>query len=87
MMATGRTRPDRQIVDYTVLMAIYEADDFSAAGAIAGQGWYESILDKRMPANRPLISTIVAIGSYAYDWVNRGRANVLGFRDAMGAAA
>ncbi|MBN9544021.1 MAG: glycosyltransferase [Alphaproteobacteria bacterium] len=74
-----------QIVDYTVLMAYDEADDSGPAGAIAGQGWYERILDKRM-RELPADSTIVAIGSYAYDWVNRGRANVLGFRDAMGAA-
>ncbi len=74
-----------QIVDYTMLMAYDEADDSSPAGAIAGQGWYEKILDKRM-RQLPADSTIVALGSYAYDWVNGGRANVLGFRDAMGAA-
>ncbi|HEY4274994.1 MAG TPA: glycosyl hydrolase family 18 protein, partial [Rhizomicrobium sp.] len=74
-----------QIVDYTVLMAYDQADDSSPAGAIAGQGWYEGILDKRM-RELPADSTIIALGSYAYDWINRGRANVLGFRDAMGAA-
>jgi cellulose synthase/poly-beta-1,6-N-acetylglucosamine synthase-like glycosyltransferase/peptidoglycan/xylan/chitin deacetylase (PgdA/CDA1 family) len=74
-----------QIVDYTMLMAYDQADDSGPAGAIAGQGWYEKILDKRM-RELPADSTIVALGSYAYDWVNGGRANVLGFHDAMGAA-
>ena len=53
--------------------------------SIAGQGWYEKILDRRM-RELPADSTIVAIGSYAYDWVNGGQANPLGFHDAMGAA-
>ena len=74
-----------QIVDYTMLMAYDEADDTSPPGAIAGEGWYEKILDKRM-RELPADSTIVALGSYAYDWVNGGHANVLGFHDAMGAA-
>ncbi|MBN9554033.1 MAG: glycosyltransferase, partial [Alphaproteobacteria bacterium] len=74
-----------RIVDYTILMAYDEADDSGPAGAIAGQGWYEKILDKRM-RELPADSTIIALGSYAYDWINGGQANVLGFHDAMGAA-
>ncbi len=74
-----------QIVDYTMLMAYDEHDDSSPAGSIAGQGWYEKILDRRM-RELPADSTIVALGSYAYDWVNNGHANVLDFHDAMGAA-
>jgi len=74
-----------QIVDYTLLMAYDEADDSGPAGAIAGQGWYEKILDQRMQ-ELPADSTIVAIGSYGYDWVNGGQATTLGFADGMVAA-
>ena len=74
-----------QIVDYTMLMAYDEADDSSAPGAIAGQDWYEKTLDKRM-RELPADSTIVAIGSYGYDWINGAAANTLGFSDAMVAA-
>ena len=40
-------------------------------GAIAGQDWYERVLDKRM-RQLPADSTIIAIGSYGYDWVKGG---------------
>ena len=73
------------IVDYTMLMAYDQHDDSGPAGSIAAEDWYERILDKRM-RQLPADSTIVAIGSYAYDWVNGGGAVVLGFHDAMGAA-
>ncbi|MGZ5921466.1 MAG: polysaccharide deacetylase family protein [Rhizomicrobium sp.] len=74
-----------QIVDYTLLMAYDEHDESGSAGSIAAQGWYEKILDKRM-RELPADSTIVALASYAYDWVNKGPAVSLGFHDAMGAA-
>jgi cellulose synthase/poly-beta-1,6-N-acetylglucosamine synthase-like glycosyltransferase/peptidoglycan/xylan/chitin deacetylase (PgdA/CDA1 family) len=74
-----------QIVDYTMLMAYDEADDSSPPGPIAGQGWYERTLDRRM-RELPADSTIVAIGSYGYDWINGGQANGVGFADAMVAA-
>jgi peptidoglycan-N-acetylglucosamine deacetylase len=73
------------IVDYTMLMAYDEADDSGPPGAIAGEGWFERTLDKRM-RELPADSTIVAIGSYGYDWINGGQANTLGFSDAMVAA-
>ncbi|MBV9172680.1 MAG: glycosyltransferase, partial [Chloroflexi bacterium] len=72
------------IVDYTVLMAYDEHDDTGDAGSVAGQGWFEQTLDKRM---RTLANdrTIVAIGNYGYDW-NGGHANAVSFSDAMVAA-
>jgi cellulose synthase/poly-beta-1,6-N-acetylglucosamine synthase-like glycosyltransferase/peptidoglycan/xylan/chitin deacetylase (PgdA/CDA1 family)/spore germination protein YaaH len=70
------------IVDYTILMAYDETDEKGAPGAIAGEDWYEKLLDKRM-RQLPADSTIVAIGSYAYDWVHRGAGQVLSFEDAM----
>jgi len=70
------------IVDYTILMAYDETDESGAPGAIAGQNWYERILDKRM-RQLPADSTIVAIGSYAYDWVKGGAGSVNSFEGAM----
>ena len=73
------------IVDYTILMAYDQHDDSGAAGAIAGEDWYENILDKRMK-QLPADSTIIAIGSYGYDWVKGGATKVDSFEDAMTAA-
>ena len=70
------------IVDYTILMAYDQHDDSGEPGAIAGQGWYENILDKRMK-QLPADSTIIAIGSYAYDWVKGGKTVVNSFEGAM----
>src|SRR4029077_385411 len=68
------------IVDYTILMAYDQTDENGAPGAIAGQDWYERILDKRMK-QLPADSTIVAIGSYGYNWVQGGRTLVDSFED------
>ncbi len=74
------------IVDYTVLMAYDEADESVPPGAIAGQDWFERVLDQRMKVLPP-DSTIIALGSYAYDWENgKAGANVLSFQEAMEAA-
>jgi cellulose synthase/poly-beta-1,6-N-acetylglucosamine synthase-like glycosyltransferase/peptidoglycan/xylan/chitin deacetylase (PgdA/CDA1 family) len=70
------------IVDYTILMAYDQTDEHGAPGAIAGQDWYETTLDKRM-RELPADSTIVAIGSYAYDWVKGGRTRIDSFEGAM----
>ena len=73
------------IVDYTILMAYDENDGSGAPGAIAGQNWYERILDRRM-RQLPADSTIVAIGSYAYAWVTGGGTTVDSFEGAMSSA-
>jgi cellulose synthase/poly-beta-1,6-N-acetylglucosamine synthase-like glycosyltransferase/peptidoglycan/xylan/chitin deacetylase (PgdA/CDA1 family) len=73
------------IVDYTILMAYDETDQNGAPGAIAGQDWYERILDKRL-RQLPADSTIVAIGSYAYDWVKGGSTTINSFEGAMTSA-
>ena len=73
-----------QLVDYTLLMAYDEHDDSSGAGSIAGESWYENLLDRRMRVLAPS-RTIVSIGSYAYDW-NGGHADSLTFEDAVVAA-
>src|SRR3569832_833235 len=55
------------IVDYTILMAYDEHDDSDEPGSIAGQGWFEQNLAKRMRVLDPK-STIIGIGNYGYDW-------------------
>jgi len=71
-------------IDYTLLMAYDEHLTPNAPGSIAGQSWYEDTLDKRM---RSLNSahTIVALGSYAYDW-DAGGIDSLSFEEAVIAA-
>lgn len=56
-------------VDYTMLMAYDEHGRSPAggAGSIAGESWYENLLDKRMRLLDPA-HTIVAIGGYGYDF-------------------
>ncbi|MEI9886277.1 MAG: glycosyltransferase [Rhizomicrobium sp.] len=73
-----------RVVDYTVLMAYDQHDDTGEAGAIAAQSWFETTLDKRMRVLAPS-RTIVAVGSYAYDW-NGGHGDALSFEDAVVAA-
>lgn len=72
-------------LDYTILMAYDQHDDVDPPGAIAGETWYETMLDKRikvLPPNR----TIIAVGSYAYDWYGKETADTLTFQGAMVAA-
>ena len=74
------------IVDYTILMAYDEADDTGSPGAIAGEDWYERILDKRM-RDLPADSTIIGIGNYGYDWTEgESNATTREFSEAMVAA-
>jgi cellulose synthase/poly-beta-1,6-N-acetylglucosamine synthase-like glycosyltransferase/peptidoglycan/xylan/chitin deacetylase (PgdA/CDA1 family) len=70
------------IVDYTILMAYDQNEDQSGAGPVAGQSWFEGILDKRMK-QLSADSTIIAIGSYGYDWVKGGMTRAVGFEGAM----
>ncbi|MGA9795539.1 MAG: glycosyltransferase [Rhizomicrobium sp.] len=71
-------------VDYMMLMAYDEHGLPNVPGAIAGESWYEDLLDKRMKVLNPA-HTIVAIGSYAYDW-NDGDVDAIPFQDAVVAA-
>ncbi|HSS14591.1 MAG TPA: polysaccharide deacetylase family protein, partial [Rhizomicrobium sp.] len=73
------------IVDYTMLMAYDQVDDAGPPGSIAGEDWYEKTLDKRM-RELPADSTIVTLGSWAYDWAGKKPANVLSFEYAMASA-
>lgn len=72
-------------IDYTMLMAYDEHDEFDQPGAIAGEPWFETTLDKRMKELSPN-RTIIAIGNYAYDWHGGDSADDLSFQDAAIAA-
>ncbi|MDE2499989.1 MAG: glycosyltransferase [Alphaproteobacteria bacterium] len=72
-------------IDYTMLMAYDQHDEFDQPGAIAGEPWFESTLDTRMKVLSPN-RTIIAIGSYAYDWHGGDSADDLSFQDAAIAA-
>ncbi len=72
------------VIDYTMLMAYDEHWPAGGAGSVAGQPWYESVIDKRMKVLDPS-QTIVAIGSYGYDW-NGGDVDNLTFQDSVIAA-
>ena len=71
-------------VDYTMLMAYDEHASPGAPGSIAGQTWFENLLDRRMEVLSP-DRTIVALGSYAYDW-NSQDVDSLSFEEAVIAA-
>jgi cellulose synthase/poly-beta-1,6-N-acetylglucosamine synthase-like glycosyltransferase/peptidoglycan/xylan/chitin deacetylase (PgdA/CDA1 family) len=70
--------------DYTMLMAYDEHASSGAPGSIAGQSWFEKLLDRRMDVLSP-DRTIVALGSYAYDW-NSDDVDSLSFEEAVIAA-
>lgn len=57
--------------DYLMLMGYDEHWSTSSPGAIASQSWFTSRLTNRMQELNPA-KTIVAIGSYGYDWTEGG---------------
>ena len=61
-----------KIVDYMILMAYDQHWETGAAGPIAGQSWFEKLLDDRMKQLDP-DHTIIALGNYGYDWSNTGK--------------
>ena len=71
-----------RIADYMLLMGYDQHWDQSAAGSIAGQDWFETILDKRMQELDP-DRTIVAIGGYGYDWIKGHQTQELTFEEAV----
>ncbi|MEO8999217.1 MAG: glycosyl hydrolase family 18 protein, partial [Rhodanobacter sp.] len=74
------------IVDFELLMAYDEHWAGKDPGTIASQDWFERTLDKRMKVLDP-DQTIIAIGSYGYDWAHGKSAEALTFQDAMDRAA
>lgn len=53
--------------DYSILMAYDQHWAGKEAGPVAAQSWFEETLIKRMAELDPA-KTIIAIGSYGYDW-------------------
>jgi len=70
------------IVDYMLLMGYDEHWSDGSAGSIAGESWFEDTLDERMQKLDPE-HTIIAIGSYGYDWVKGQSASALSFEEAV----
>ncbi len=56
-----------QVTDDLILMAYDQHYDSGKAGPIAAQEWFNATLDKQMSKLDPS-HTIIAIGSYGYDW-------------------
>ncbi|MGH6870172.1 MAG: polysaccharide deacetylase family protein [Rhizomicrobium sp.] len=74
-----------KIADYTVLMAYDEHYLTSAPGSIAGQSWFENLLDQRMRVLPPS-HTLIALGNYGYDWAGHDNADALSYQEAIIAA-
>jgi Predicted glycosyl hydrolase len=55
--------------DYSILMAYDQHYAGKEPGPVAAQSWFEQTLVERMKGLNPA-KTIVAIGSYGYDWSN-----------------
>jgi cellulose synthase/poly-beta-1,6-N-acetylglucosamine synthase-like glycosyltransferase/spore germination protein YaaH/peptidoglycan/xylan/chitin deacetylase (PgdA/CDA1 family) len=76
--------------DSLILMAYDEHWSTGQPGPTAGEDWFEKYLDSRLSMLDPS-RTILAIGSYGYDWTHadksgQGRADVDSFHDAIQAA-
>ena len=74
------------IVDFELLMAYDQHWAGKDPGSIAAQDWFERTLDERMKV-LDSDQTIVAIGSYGYDWAKGQSAEALTFQDAMNRAS
>jgi peptidoglycan-N-acetylglucosamine deacetylase len=69
--------------DYMILMAYDQHYAGGDPGPVAAQSWYEQILVSRMKDLNPA-KTIIAIGSYGYDWTEGAKeANELTFQEAV----
>ncbi|HYV24848.1 MAG TPA: glycosyltransferase [Pyrinomonadaceae bacterium] len=68
--------------DYLVLMAYDEHYASKESGSIASQGWYESLLSKRMNELNPA-KTIIALGNYGYNWQEGETAREVSFQEAV----
>ncbi|HWX66418.1 MAG TPA: glycosyltransferase [Rhodanobacter sp.] len=70
------------LVDFELLMAYDQHWAGKDPGSIAAEDWFEQTLDKRMKVLDP-DQTIIAIGSYGYDWAHGKNAEALTFQDTM----
>ncbi len=70
------------IADFLLIMGYDEHWEEGGAGSLAGQNWFEDILDKRMQTLDP-DRTIVALGGYGRDWIQGQSAEDITFEDAF----
>jgi cellulose synthase/poly-beta-1,6-N-acetylglucosamine synthase-like glycosyltransferase/peptidoglycan/xylan/chitin deacetylase (PgdA/CDA1 family)/spore germination protein YaaH len=68
--------------DYLMLMAYDEHWAGKIAGSVASQDWYERTLANRMRELNPA-KTIIALGSYGYDWTEGADAKEVSFQEAV----
>lgn len=68
--------------DYLMLMAYDEHYAGKESGSIASQGWYESLLAKRMAELNPA-KTLIALGNYGYNWMAGSDAKEVSFQQAL----
>ncbi len=67
--------------DHLVLMAYDENSGDGDPGPVAGQGWFEGALAKRL-ATLDASKFVVAIGSYGYDWAGPGKGHEVTVQEA-----
>ncbi len=70
------------IADFLLLMGYDEHWEEGEAGSLAGQSWFEDVLDRRMQTLDP-DRTIVALGGYGRDWIQGQPAEDITFEDAF----
>lgn len=68
--------------DYLMLMAYDEHWNESDPGSVAGQEWFEEMLERRMSELDPA-RTFVCIGGYGYDWSKGEETSELTFQEAV----
>ena len=74
-----------KVADKLFLMAYDEHYQGGTPGPIASQGWFENVVT-RAAAQVPPDRLVVAIGSYAYDWVQGGDTDAMSVEEAWLAA-
>ncbi|HEV7642640.1 MAG TPA: glycosyltransferase [Pyrinomonadaceae bacterium] len=75
-----------KVNDYLMLMAYDQHWSTGEPGPIAGQDWYDSVLQKRMKVLDPA-RTIICFGNYGYDWIKGTKsAEDVSFQEAVLAA-
>ena len=70
------------IADFLLLMGYDEHWEEGEAGSLAGQSWFDVILDKRMQTLDP-DRMIVAIGGYGREWIQGQSAEDITFEEAF----
>jgi peptidoglycan-N-acetylglucosamine deacetylase len=70
-----------EAADAVILMSYDEHTERGAAGPLASQGWFETVLARHL-RSVPAEKLIVSIGSYGYDWENGKAAQEISVQEA-----